>query len=89
MKKINFKMPPKPKVIRTKPELTGKGDATLRELHSQHFTAFENNIGEPKTYIAKHSKLINELYGKTHDEIKRTVVDFFKAMITNFTSGES
>ena len=52
-KKLNFKMPPKPKIIRTKPELAGKGDAVLRELHHQHFNAYERSLDPTNVYVAR------------------------------------
>ena len=81
-------MPPKPKIIRSKPELSGNGNAVLRKLHGQHWDNFERNMSPTSEYIAKHTKLLNELYAKTCSDMEGLLVNFFKVMITNFATSE-
>ena len=46
-KKLNFKIPPKSKIIKTNPNLTGEGDSVLKALHHQHFENFKSNLRVP------------------------------------------
>ena len=71
-KKLHFAMPPKPRIIRTKPELTGDGDAVLRELHNQHWNNHERVICHPEVKTDNHTKLLNELYIKYTGQGRRT-----------------
>ena len=77
-------MPPKPRIIRTKPELSGDGDAVLRKLHNQHWDNFEKEIGHAHISINHHTKLLNELYVKTHRDIEGILVNLLKVMIQEF-----
>ena len=52
-KKLNFEMAPKVKILRSKPELEGKGDNLLRKLHEDHFYNKEENFPPAETYLAK------------------------------------
>ena len=70
-KKLNFKMPPKPKIIRTKLNLTGAGDSVLKALHHQHFDNFEANLRAPPVYESKATKILHETYCKIHEVIEK------------------
>ena len=84
-KKLHFIMLPKPRIIRTKPELTGDGDAVLRKLHNQHWNSYKEDIGHPEVETNIHTKLLNELYVKTHKDIEGILVELLKVMINEFT----
>ena len=82
-------MPPKPKIIRTKPDLTGDGDAVLKVLHHQHFENYGRTLSAPLVYEVKTTKILNEIYCKTHGDIEGEIVTFFKSVVTNFVSSDT
>ena len=87
-KRLFYKMLPKPRIIRNKPELSGVGDAVLKKLHNQHWDNFEKEISHAKVAINHHTKFLNELYVKTHKDIEGILVNLLKVMIQEFTTGD-
>ena len=84
-KKINFNMPPKPKILRSKPELEGKGDNLLRQLHANHFDETAEKFPPAVTPVSKQHQLLNDIHAKTHEDIEEAIVRFLRDSITFFS----
>ena len=87
-KKLNFNMPPKPKILRSKPELDSNGDDLLRQLHANHFYEAAEKFPPAETPASKQFQLLNDIHAKTHDDIEEAVVTFFRESITFFSKGQ-
>ena len=86
-KKLNFTMPPKPKILRSTPELDSRGDDLLRQLHANHFYEAVEKFPPAETPTSKQFQLLNDIHAKTHEDIEEAVVTFFRDSITHFSKG--